>query len=300
LGRKRKGRGGGAGEVLEFGLEEVEFFEQTGAAMEEFFRANPLVVGARLAPSLAEFESLTGGPTLTEAQIEENLEQLRIANLTKEELWALELQQEERVRQLALERQMFRDEMLGVERARQISHIEMMLGIEQAGIDASFMQWQSGLQGRLELFRGFFGQLAVLQQSQSKAAFAIGKAAAISEAVISGILGAQKAFTAMAGIPIVGPVLGGIAAAAALAGMAINVRKIAATKFGSPAGASAGGGVAAVSQSAPSGPIGPQGGEGGGTTVIQLNLDGEQIQEAVVNANNNAVQQGRGGFAQAS
>jgi hypothetical protein len=232
---------------------------------------------------------------------EENLIEIEERKKTNEELWQIELEQEERQRMLAIERQEFRNEMLGIEQARQISHMEAMLGIEQQGIDASFMQWQSGLQGRLELFRGFFGQLSVLQQSQSKAAFAIGKAAAISEAVISGVLGAQKSFTAMAGIPYVGPALGAIAAAAALAGMAINVQKIARTKFGQAAGVSSGGGeFGAVSQSAPSGPLGPGAGGGGGTTVIQLNLDGEQIQEAVVNSNDNAVQQGRPGFAQAS
>ncbi len=295
-----RGRGGKAkADVLEFSLEDVEFFEQTGASMEEFFRSNPLTVGARLAPSLSDFESLTGGQTLTEKQIQDQLEQVRISSLTREELWMHELEQEERMRQLAFERQAFRDEMAGVEHARRITEMEAFLGIEQAGVDQSFEIWNSGLQGRLELFRGFFAQLSVLQESQSRAAFSIGKAAAISEAVISGILGAQKAFTAMAGIPLIGPALGAIAATAALIGAAIQVRKIAATKFGKASNIS-GGGASFGGGSAPSGPIGGGSQGGGGTTVIQLNLDGQQIQEAVVSANDSAQQQGRQAFATAS
>jgi hypothetical protein len=218
----------------------------------------------------------------------------------QEAVWAREIEAEQQRMELARERELLHQEMLYGEQVRQITHMEEMLGIEQQGIDASFNQWQSGLQGRLELFRGFFGQLAVLQQGQSKAAFYVGKAAAISEAIIQGILGAQKSYTAMSGIPYVGPALGIIAASAALAGMAINVKKIASTKYGQASAAITGGtGFSMSGASAPSGPIGPQGTGGGGTTVVQLNLDGEQIHEAIVNNNNSALQQNRPAFAQA-
>jgi hypothetical protein len=51
----------------------------------------------------------------------------------------------------------------------------------------------------------------------AKAAFDNGKKLQIASAIISTIQGAVQAFTSLAGIPVVGPVLGGIAAAAALA-----------------------------------------------------------------------------------
>lgn len=56
---------------------------------------------------------------------------------------------------------------------------------------------------------------------QSKAAFAAWKAFSIVNAIIDTYTGAQKAFTSLAGIPIVGPALGAVAAGVAIAaGMA--------------------------------------------------------------------------------
>lgn len=68
--------------------------------------------------------------------------------------------------------------------------------------------------------------LSTFQQVENKKAFNIGKGAAIGEAVIQTGLGAQKAFTALAGIPIVGPALGAAAAGAAIAAGAIRIQSI--------------------------------------------------------------------------
>lgn len=103
----------------------------------------------------------------------------------------------------------------------------------------------------------FFSQLGTLMQSKSQAMFNIGKAAAVGETVIDTYRAAQKAYAAMAGIPIVGPALGAAAAAAAVvAGMA-RVQAIRGTSFGSASGTPvlAGGGF--------SGPV-----VGGGTGVV--------------------------------
>lgn len=82
----------------------------------------------------------------------------------------------------------------------------------------------------------FFGQLGALMQTKSRALFEVGKIGAIGETIISTYVGAQKAYAAMAGIPIVGPALGAAAAAAAvLAGMA-RVAAIKSTSFGSASG----------------------------------------------------------------
>jgi hypothetical protein len=63
--------------------------------------------------------------------------------------------------------------------------------------------------------------ISTLASSKNKELAAIGKAAAISETTISTYLAAQKAYSAMAGIPIIGPALGTAAAALAItAGMA--------------------------------------------------------------------------------
>jgi hypothetical protein len=302
-GKKKRGGGGKKPtQEMVFTIEELEFFEQTGSTIEELFRENPIVIGARVAPSIQEIEELTGGQTLTELQIQEQLELIEHSKKTKEELWILELEQEERNRQLEMERQMFRDEALGIEKARRISHMEEMLGIEQAGVDQSFEIWQSGLQGRLSLFSQFFGQLALLQNTQSKALFNVGKAAAIGQSVVDTFLAAQKSYQAMAGIPYVGPILGVAAAASAIAFGVANTRKIAKVKYGqktAPAGGAPSLGGAPSSTAIPSGPLGGEGQGGGGTTVVQLNLDGQPIHEAIISANDNAVQQGRPGFSQA-
>lgn len=58
----------------------------------------------------------------------------------------------------------------------------------------------------------------------------------IAQAIIAAIQGAIGAFTSLAAVPVVGPVLGGIAAAAALAAGFANVAKIRSTTFQSKAG----------------------------------------------------------------
>jgi hypothetical protein len=94
-----------------------------------------------------------------------------------------------------------------------------------------------------------------------------GKATAIAATTIRTYEAAQKAYASLAGIPVVGPALGAIAAAVAVAGGLANVRKILSVQV--PQGVSAsGGGAAAV---APTGSkfaqggilIGPSHGDGG-------------------------------------
>lgn len=68
---------------------------------------------------------------------------------------------------------------------------------------------------------------------------AIAKGVAVAQATIDTYKGAVSAYSAMSGIPIVGPVLGGIAAGAVIAAGVANVKKILATKpveKGAPSG----------------------------------------------------------------
>jgi hypothetical protein len=75
------------------------------------------------------------------------------------------------------------------------------------------------------------GNLASLRNSKSKTAFAVGKKAAIAEATVKTYLAATSAFASLAGIPIVGPILGAAAAAAAIAAGIVNVQKISSQTF---------------------------------------------------------------------
>lgn len=86
--------------------------------------------------------------------------------------------------------------------------------------------WAQQQAQQLQTASTFFGHLAQLQKSENSKIAAIGKAAAIAQAVINTYQSATAAYASMAGIPYVGPALGAAAAAAAVvAGMA-NVAQI--------------------------------------------------------------------------
>ena len=68
-------------------------------------------------------------------------------------------------------------------------------------------------------------------KEQQRKAFNIQKGVSIAQAGIATFESATKAFNSLAGIPVVGPVLGGIAAAAAVAAGLANIKKIASQKF---------------------------------------------------------------------
>lgn len=84
-------------------------------------------------------------------------------------------------------------------------------------------------------FFNYFGQ-------QNKAAFTAFKAVAIAQTVIDTYKAAQGAYSAMAGIPYIGPALGVAAAAAAVAAGMARVASISSTEPGGGAGGGGGGG----------------------------------------------------------
>jgi len=83
-------------------------------------------------------------------------------------------------------------------------------------------KWEEGITSASTFFKG----LTALQDSESKKARAIGKAAAIAEATINTYRSAVGAYAALAPIFPVGPVLGAAAAAAAVAAGMANVAQI--------------------------------------------------------------------------
>lgn len=79
---------------------------------------------------------------------------------------------------------------------------------------------------KLNLANQTFGNLAAIMGKESAA----GKAMAVAQATIDTYKSATAAYSAMSGIPIVGPALGAVAAAAAVAAGIANVKKITSTK----------------------------------------------------------------------
>ena len=75
---------------------------------------------------------------------------------------------------------------------------------------------------KLQAFQSVLGQMKGLFGEHT----ALSKAAAVAETTINTYMAAQKAYSSMVGIPIVGPALGAAAAAAAVASGMMNVQKI--------------------------------------------------------------------------
>ena len=98
---------------------------------------------------------------------------------------------------------------------------------------------KAATENKLDLASSAFGDLASMLGENSKA----GKAAAIAQATIETYKSATSAFSSLAGIPIVGPVLGGIAAGAAVMQGMANIKRIQA--IGKPVSAGSGGGAVA-------------------------------------------------------
>ena len=146
------------------------------------------------------------------------------------------------------------------ERAKQQKAID-----DQAAEDKKKAQTETALQSA-DIAAGSFkalGDLATAfagdSEKAQKRAFKINKAANIAQATIDTFRGAQSAFASGAAI---NPVVGFVAAAAAVAVGIANIKKIASTQF-------QGGGGGSVSASAP-----PSIGDGGGSQPAQFNTIG--------------------------
>jgi len=122
------------------------------------------------------------------------------------------------------------------------------LAAEQTAADARIQMAEYEAQARKSAMDGMFSNLISLMSSRSKTMFNIGKAAAITQTVLSTYEGAQKAYASLAGIPIVGPALGIAAAGAAIAAGAARVSAIRSQSFGgggSVSNVGGGGGISA-------------------------------------------------------
>lgn len=107
--------------------------------------------------------------------------------------------------------------------------------------------WQDQQNQTLNIASGFFGQMAQLQKSENSKMAAVGKAAAIAQAMINTYQAATGAYSSLASIPYVGPALGAAAAAAAIAAGLANVQQIRSQNTGFQSGGYTGnGGVSEV------------------------------------------------------
>lgn len=122
---------------------------------------------------------------------------------------------------------------------------------------------------KIGLYADFAGNLATIFGKNT----AIGKAAAIAETTINTYRSATAAYAALAGVPVVGPVLGIAAAAAAVAAGISNVKKILAVKI--PGGDSGGSPPTAISSSQPAQRVFAQ--ASGSSVLTQAQLSQSQL-----------------------
>lgn len=137
---------------------------------------------------------------------------------------------------------------------------------------------QQRTRDRANAEKKMWSDLTSLMGSESRKMFEVGKVAAISETIISTIKGAQDSYSALAGIPVVGPALGTAAAAAAIAAGFVRVNAIRSTQFGSKSagGVAAGGNPVAGGAGVPSGG-GVAGGGGSGQNVFIEGIDRDSL-----------------------
>lgn len=98
-----------------------------------------------------------------------------------------------------------------------------------------------------------FGNLATIAGKQTQ----VGKDLAVIQATISTIVSAQKAYESLAVVPVIGPALGVIAAAAAVASGVANVKKILAVQVPGQGGGGAAPSIGSTAAAAPAAPIAP-------------------------------------------
>lgn len=133
---------------------------------------------------------------------------------------------------------------------------------EKASSDRNAAMWASGYRGQLDVLSGVLSMVSNLMQSGSKKQFEIGKKAAIASTLINTYQAAMSAFNALSGIPIVGPILGAVAAVAAIAFGMAQVGKIRSQQF--QGGGGAGGAVPTFPANPNTGlPVGTPGGNVG-------------------------------------
>lgn len=108
---------------------------------------------------------------------------------------------------------------------------ERMVAIQEEAQKRMQALDRATMNSRLEATSQLMGDIASVLMQGNRKAFDIGKGFAIAQTVIDTYVGAQKAYISMVGIPYVGPVLAGVAAATAIAGGMMRIAAIESTKY---------------------------------------------------------------------
>jgi tape measure domain-containing protein len=205
-------------------IEEIEKQITDIRVQEQQARQNTLIAGAQ-----TENQSVVDALIAREDALRTKREELEIQKLeTDQELKAAEIErarlQEEELTRIKEEGELKR---LTAIREAQNNEFNLL----KIWNDQKKKFDEQTYEERVSTARTGLAALINLQKSGNKEAFEIGKAAAIAQALIDTPLAAQKAFTSLSGIPVVGPALGAAAAAAAIAAGVGRVNQIRSQTF---------------------------------------------------------------------
>lgn len=204
------------------------------------------------------------------AKLQEKLEALRDAYKTEQELLAEKLAGERELLLEAYENKLIdQEEYLARDLEINATYQDQLNKMEEDAAKKRKAIADAEKAARLNAVKGMFSQLSVLMNSESRKMFEVGKAAAIGQAIVNTYQSATGAYSAMASIPYVGPILGAAAAAAAIAAGLANVQAIRSQSFGGGgAGAAATGSNTAAVNAASTPVAGPAGANAGQTLFV--------------------------------
>lgn len=193
--------------------------------------------------------------------------------------------------QIALKKKEIADAEDAAQKERNATRMEQFQGIMQTATAVTgAVQAIQEAQMQRELQAA--GDNQAKQEEIKKKYFEKNKKVQIANAIIGTIQGAVQAFTSLASIPIIGPVLGGIAAAAALVAGYANVAKIRATQYegGGGGGGGSGGGGGEAPPPAPVSNTYADGGYVSGSGTSRSDSISARLSngESVINANSTA------------
>ena len=214
------------------------------AFAEEAIAAGEAAAEAAVQARDAAAEVVPGGAAMN-PELEAELEKLRELGISKQEL-LLEQQAAELeiIRQGLEAKALTEEEAQQLERDARARHQQAMTELDAEASEERARLAQMEARARNQAVGKMFADLRSLTSSESRKMFEVGKAAAIGQTVLDTYSGAQAAFSALAGIPIVGPALGTAAALAAIAAGTARVQAIRSQQFGGGGGVSAAGGGA--------------------------------------------------------
>lgn len=180
------------------------------------------------------------------------LDAIREANMTEVELERQKMAEKLQVIKDALaEEQITKQEAAALAEETWSAHNEKLTEIERRAAEDKMAIEENLKRSREQAMGQMFGNLRGLMNSENRKMFEVGKAGAIAEATVNTYKAATGAYSALSGIPVVGPALGIAAAAAAVAYGSQQVQSIQSQSFGGGSGPSAAGGGAAAAPPTP-------------------------------------------------